>query len=87
MSQLEPIFGITIRNIEQLSQLKLSTEFDITLYDDVINHIVKYIKFLLKASGIIDGRNEIERSRFVDLILTCVVSTFGRRSLNNPLFF
>ncbi|CAG8530065.1 11474_t:CDS:2 [Funneliformis mosseae] len=55
--QLEPIFGITI-----------PSEANISPYDDAITLAIKNVKLFLKVTGTIDGRNEIERSRFIDTI-------------------
>lgn len=51
----------------------------ITLYEDAITHAVKNIKLFLKVTGTIDGRNEFERCRFVDVILSSIVSTLDKK--------
>ncbi|CAG8584207.1 5231_t:CDS:2 [Funneliformis caledonium] len=53
-------------------------EANISLYDDAITLAIKNVKLFLKVTGTIDGRNEIERSRFIDTILCNIVSTFNR---------
>ncbi|CAH1767467.1 11845_t:CDS:2, partial [Entrophospora sp. SA101] len=75
LSDLDEIFGNNIKSISGFNELP-QINFRIT---KIVSRVVERLKLLIATSGPIVGKNEMERSYFIDALLREIVFFFGEK--------